>query len=110
MDQLYTLRADQPAVGADGRRVVVVRARGDLDINARKELADTIVEILGTGCDEITLDLSRVDFIDSEAISGLISGYTAATAAGTELTASGAKGIVYRALDLTGLLGILRHP
>jgi anti-anti-sigma factor len=109
-DQLYTLLREPLEGGPDGRRIVVVRARGDLDVNARKELVDTITELLGAGYDEITLDLSRVEFLDSEAISGLIAGYTAAKDAGTELKAYGAKGIVYRALDLTGLLPILQHP
>jgi anti-anti-sigma factor len=105
-DQTYSLTAEPG--DADGS--VVLKIRGDLDITARDDLTATIAGLAGSGCEQLVVDLSEVTFIDSEALSGLLEGYAAARDQGARLTATGARGIVHRVLQLTGLLSVLQHP
>ena len=50
------------------------------------------------------MDLSEVTFLDSEALAGLITGFTAAREAGCRFTAGGAQGLTQRVLTVTGTL------
>jgi anti-sigma B factor antagonist len=80
-----------------------ISVRGELDMSTAPELTTALVGAGETGASSITLDLSRVTFLDSSAIGALI-------AAGQELSAQGRKlkigprsAIVSRVLEITGL-------
>ncbi|MFI1992897.1 STAS domain-containing protein [Actinoplanes sp. NPDC020271] len=105
-DQTYTLTAEP----GDTERAVVLKIRGALDITARDDISTTIAGLVTSGCDRLVVDLGEVTFLDSEALSGLLEGYTAAGRAGVTMTAVGAHGIVHRVLHITGLLTVLQHP
>jgi anti-anti-sigma factor len=105
-DQTYTLLAEPGESG----RAVVLKIRGALDITSRDDVAATIAGIVAGDCDRLVVDLAEVTFIDSEALSGLLEGYAAADRAGVAMTAVGARGIVHRVLQITGLLTVLQHP
>ncbi len=109
-DQIYTLTVEAGDTDTAGPRAVVLKIRGELDITARDDLSATIIDIVGAGCDHLVIDLSEVTFIDSEALSGLLDGYTTAVGKGTRMTATGARGVVHRVLQITGLLTLLEHP
>lgn len=109
-DQTYTFTVEARDTDAAGRRAVVLRLGGAIDIGVRDELTTTLTEIVGGDCDHLIVDLSGVVFIDSEGLGGLLEGYTAAEKKGVLMTATGAQGVVWRVLQITGLLTVLQHP
>jgi anti-anti-sigma factor len=49
-------------------RVPVARPRGDIDASNATRLRDDLSESLGRGADELVLDLTSVDYVDSAGI------------------------------------------
>ncbi|WP_436532046.1 STAS domain-containing protein [Actinoplanes sp. HUAS TT8] len=109
-DQTYTLTVEAGDTDADGRRAVVLKIRGALDISGRDDLVAAITGIVAGDCERLVVDLSEATFMDSEALGALLEGYSAAEKKGVPMTATGAHGIVYRVLQITGLLTVLQHP
>lgn len=88
---------------ADGT-ATLLRLTGELDINARDDLRETILDAAGAG--DVVVDLGEVTFIDSEALSALIDGFNAAQAGGTRFTVVNARGVVERVLAVSGTLDL----
>ncbi|MEU4693623.1 STAS domain-containing protein [Actinoplanes sp. NPDC023714] len=88
---------------------------GDLDMGARDEIRDALIEAVkdadaaATADDAeatagaVLADLRGVRFIDSEAVSAILEGYLAAERAGLGFRLSGARGIVRRVFEVIGL-------
>jgi anti-anti-sigma factor len=87
----------------------VLRLSGELDINARDDIADAIRAAVETGR-PIEIDLSGATFLDSEALAGLIEGGNAAEAAGRAVHVVGARGIVLQVLTVSGVLDVFDRP
>ncbi|GAB2612246.1 hypothetical protein Aab01nite_67920 [Paractinoplanes abujensis] len=86
---------------AADRPATVLRPSGELDINARDELRTAIIDAL-TEHEDVTVDLARVTFIDSEALGALIDGFNAAVAGNATFRVVGATGSVARVLTVSG--------
>ncbi|KUL39601.1 STAS domain-containing protein [Actinoplanes awajinensis] len=94
----------------DPTGAAVLRLGGELDINARDPLAeDLLAAIRERRYPGITVDLTDVAFIDSEALSSLLLAYSAARDAGIAYRLTGATGVVQRVLKVAGVLD-LAHP
>ncbi|MBU2667505.1 STAS domain-containing protein [Actinoplanes bogorensis] len=83
------------------RTSAILRPSGELDINARDDLREAIVGALRAHT-TVTVDLTEVSFIDSEALGALIDGYNEAVALGAGYRVVGAGGSVARVLTVSG--------
>jgi anti-sigma B factor antagonist len=79
-----------------------VAVEGELDLATAPKLRSRLVEALGAGFRELTLDLSRVDHMDSTGLAVLI-GLRERLKGEGRLVVAGAPPSVLRVLDLTGL-------
>ena len=93
------------AAGAgDQSPTAVVRLTGELDLDARDELCRVIQQAVGDRRSRVvTVDLSGVTFLDSEALGVLIDGWNAARRASKSFRVVNARGIVRRVLDVAGV-------
>jgi anti-sigma B factor antagonist len=81
------------------------RLTGSLDIGARHDLREAFSRAAAEpGVTGIVVDLADVTFLDSEALAGLIEGFTEARRAGLRFAVEGARGLVHRVLVVTGTL------
>ena len=103
-DDYYSITRE-PGVRPDG--TVDVRLNGTLDIGARPGLHGALAAVAGEpGVTAVRVDLSEVTFLDSEALAGLIQGFTEARRAGLDFAVVGAQGLVHRVLVVTGTLAL----
>ncbi|BCJ53083.1 hypothetical protein Asp14428_45580 [Actinoplanes sp. NBRC 14428] len=92
------------------REAGIVRLSGEFDINAREELQAVLARAIEEdGAGGIVVDLDRVTFLDSEAMSALIDGYLTGRAAGVKLSIVNAHGLVHRVLDVSGVLEMFEN-
>jgi anti-anti-sigma factor len=90
-----------PQRTADGA-ATVLSVEGELDINARDDLREAILEALATG--GAVVDLAGVSFLDSEALGALIDGYNVAQRRRVSYRVVHATGLVERVLTVSGAL------
>jgi anti-sigma B factor antagonist len=83
--------------------VVVVRARGEVDLGSAPRLRDVAVARLMAGDLILVIDLSAVDFIDSVGLGTLVAILKRARSLGGEVTLVVTSARVLRPLELTGL-------
>lgn len=88
---------------ADGT-ATLLRLTGELDINARDDLRDAILDAVDAG--DVVVDLGAVGFIDSEALSALIDGYNASRTGRSRFAVINATGVVERVLTVSGALDL----
>jgi anti-sigma B factor antagonist len=88
-----------------GRRGVL-RAAGTLDMSTAGELR-TVARGLWDDLDELVLDLSALEFVDSSGLSALLEVRHATAAAGTRLRVVTEDGPVRSAIEMTGLSDLL---
>lgn len=91
-----------------GRRAIV-HAEGELDQVARTLLEASLEHVMGLGIREITVDLTRVVFLDSSAISALIQAHLKLNPEGGRLALRGASRRVQRVLKIVDLEWMLEH-
>jgi anti-sigma B factor antagonist len=91
--------------GVRGRRAVL-GAGGTLDMSTAGELR-TVARGLWDEVDELVLDLSALEFVDSSGLSALLEVRHATAAAGTRLRVITQDGPVRSAIELTGLSDLL---
>jgi len=93
---------------------VVVRVRGELDIETAPALRQVLLDQLERGgLDELIVDMRHVLFMDSTGIGALVAGYGTARQAGVAFVVSNPSDLVRRQLELTGLaelFGCGRRP
>ncbi|WP_341992180.1 STAS domain-containing protein [Azorhizobium sp. AG788] len=69
----------------------VVEIAGDMDAAAMAELKATF-EALGSGAEDVVLNLGQVEFMDSSGVGGIVFLYKRLRVAGCKLRLSGARG------------------
>jgi anti-anti-sigma factor len=116
--ELMTI-SDRPSVA--GRRTIghlrihntvkdqrhVLTLSGELDIGSAQILEDTLDEACAAGADELVLDLSGIDFMDSMGLRALLHGRRRCQASDCDYHLTPASRPVQRVLDVTGLRGRL---
>ncbi|MFD0279589.1 STAS domain-containing protein [Kitasatospora sp. NPDC127111] len=85
---------------------VVVRARGDIDLDTGPRLRHELIRALAEN-HEVVLDLSEVTFMDCAGLNALIDARNQADRRGARLTLRNVGRPVARILALTGLTGRL---
>ena len=84
-----------------------VSPSGDLDVSTSPRLLTCIDELLAEGRSRITLDLRAVTFIDSSGLGALVKAHKRAGSS-AELTIVGPRSHVHRAMEISGILKVLR--
>jgi anti-anti-sigma factor len=85
-----------------------VALAGELDVSGKAALAELLIAaVRSPGTTAVVVNLGRVDFIDSSAISALLSSLDAAEALGRRFTVVQLRPHVRRVLDISGLLPLL---
>ena len=89
---------------ADGTPVTRIRLSGEFDLSARDELREVLLEAVdGGGAEQIEVDLAGVRFMDSEGVSALLDGWTAADAAGVGFLLQRPTPLVHRIFEVIGM-------
>ena len=81
----------------------VVAARGELDVNTAPELRERLSGLIGAGAKTVLVELSGVTFIDSTALSVLVSALKRLRQADGDLELSSPSPSVRRVFEITGL-------
>jgi anti-sigma B factor antagonist len=98
--QLQVARSEQ-----DG--VQVVELAGELDLNSVGQLDAALAAAAGAERPRVCLDMSRLGFIDSTGLAGVIRAHLAVAEAGGAFAVVSAPGNVRRTLETTGLMNML---
>jgi anti-sigma B factor antagonist len=80
----------------------IIKLVGDLDIVTSRQLDTTLADSRRT-FDQVVLDLSAVDFMDTSSLAVIVSHWKALVAAGGSLALAGARFQYTRTLWITGL-------
>ena len=91
----------------DGDRVVLA-VSGEIDLGTVGELRDALVRAGESGAPEVLVDLSDVDFMDSTGLSALVIAHRSMGADARWLVIICPPGPARRALEVSGLDGVLR--
>ena len=81
----------------------VVRAAGELDVNTAPELREQLARLIGEDSRRIVVDLSEVSFVDSTALSVLVSALKRLRQADGDLELAAPNPSVRRVFEITGL-------
>ena len=81
--------------------------KGELDMATAPELSQRLAEVAAAGPDAVTLDLSELEFMDSQGINVLLQARRALQAQGGRLIVRSPQPLVARVLETTGLLKVL---
>jgi anti-sigma B factor antagonist len=81
----------------------VVRAAGELDVNTAPELREQLAKLVNDGTRRIVVDLADVAFIDSTALSVLVSALKRLRQADGDLELASPNPSVRRVFEITGL-------
>lgn len=107
-DDYFTISPEPIQADSSGVPTCRVLLAGEFDIDTREELTARLIEVVEEGGgSRIVVDLTRVRFIDSEALGGIIDGYQAADRAGIDFRIANPTGIVKRLFDIVGLNHLL---
>jgi anti-sigma B factor antagonist len=87
--------------GADG--VAVVRVIGELDSATAPRLREELIGLINRGIRSVTVDLARLDFIDSTGLGVLVSAMKRLREHGGDLVLQSPKPSAMRVLEITGL-------
>jgi anti-sigma B factor antagonist len=90
---------------ANGTRMV--RPDGELDIATAPALQGFVEELWSDGVDEVFLDLSRLEFIDSRGLGVLVELHRQAEVAKRRLAMGGASPSLTRLFEISGVVHIL---
>jgi len=80
---------------------------GELDLDSAPSLLTAVVAELGSGADDIVVDLTHLSFIDSSGLGTLVGCWRRAQNAGAELVVANPNEDVRVTLEITGLDQIL---
>ncbi|HEX4978804.1 MAG TPA: STAS domain-containing protein [Acidimicrobiales bacterium] len=90
---------------ANGTRMV--RPDGELDISTAPRLRGFVEELWAEGVDDVFLDLSHLDFVDSRGLGVLVELERTARAARRRLEMGGASPSITRLFEISGVTHIL---
>ncbi len=85
----------------------VIRLKGELDIATADDLRDDLRKARESYGENVILDLTELEFMDSQGLSVIVGCHKAVTAAGGSLALVAPRPIVRRTLEITGLSGRL---
>lgn len=85
----------------------VVRLKGELDIATVDDLRDDLRKARQSYGEHVILDLTELEFMDSQGLSVIVGCHKTVTAAGGSLGLVAPRPIVRRTLEITGLTGRL---
>ena len=91
---------------SDEATSVVLRMCGELDLQS-SETIEAVVDAAIDSCPAVTLDLSALEFCDSSGIAMFLRAQQRAAVHGTTLELSGARPIVARVFEVTGVEHVL---
>lgn len=91
----------------DLRGCTIGRPAGEIDLSNAQLLESHLCSIIDDG--HVVVDLSRVTFLDSTALSAIIVAYRKGQLTGHSLRLAGAQGAVRRVLEITQLDVVLEH-
>jgi anti-sigma B factor antagonist len=99
-------------IGAQTRdEVTVISVRGELDLATAAQLADLTSALIEGGASRLVYDLSGLTFCDSTGLTVFVRARNRLDQAGGRLGVAAASPIVYRVLEVSGLLQVLdTHP
>jgi anti-sigma B factor antagonist len=86
----------------------VVRLKGELDIATVDDLRHDLRQARQSYGEHVILDLTELEFMDSQGLSVIVGCHKAVTAAGGSLALVAPRPIVRRTLEITGLSGRLQ--
>lgn len=64
---------------------IVVEVRGEVDIHSASTLHDRLIDVLGSGCKSLIVDLTWLSFIDSTGLGALVASRNYANSEGASL-------------------------
>jgi anti-sigma B factor antagonist len=99
-----TLLVSQHPASDGGVRLAVA---GEVDVCTANRLHEALTTALDARPSTVVVDLAEVTFIDSSAITALMTARRRASAGGGTLTVINGNGIVRRVLEVTGVLHAL---
>ncbi|MFC7531879.1 STAS domain-containing protein [Actinoplanes sp. GCM10030250] len=103
-DDYFTILPEPPGTGADGVVTSRILLSGEFDLDSRDQLRDAMLAPIDAGTSgRVVVDMRKVRFIDSEAISAIIDAFLAAEQAGIVFRLAGTTGIVDRVITVVGL-------
>ncbi len=82
---------------------VVVSAAGELDLNTAPDLREQLARLVNGGARHVTVDLAGVTFVDSTALSVLVSALKRLRQADGDLALASPNPSVRRVFEITGL-------
>jgi len=85
----------------------VVRAAGELDVNTAPELREQLARLIAADTSLIVVDLTDVSFVDSTALSVLVSALKRLRQADGDLELASPNPSVRRVFEITGLTRLL---
>lgn len=91
----------------DLRGCTIGRPAGEIDLSNAQHLEERLCALIANG--HLVVDLSRVSFLDSTALSAMIVAYRKGQVVGHSLRLAAAHGTVRRVLEITQLDTVLEH-
>lgn len=91
--------------------IAVIRVQGRLDFLSAADAKETITSLVSAGTNNLVIDLTSTEFIDSSGLGSLIGGLKAARQAGGDLRIANPSDQVRSVLRLTSLDRVFQsHP
>ncbi|HEY6484893.1 MAG TPA: STAS domain-containing protein [Candidatus Cybelea sp.] len=90
----------------DGGETLVVNVRGSMDIATSPTVRAAISEAIDGGANDLIVDLSRLDFLDSTGLGVLIGAHRRTAESQGSLRLVVREGPISRLLNITGLIAV----
>ncbi|HEY1882637.1 MAG TPA: STAS domain-containing protein [Candidatus Cybelea sp.] len=90
----------------DGGETVVLNVRGSMDIATSPTVRAAISEAIEGGANDLIVDLSRLDFLDSTGLGVLIGAHRRTAENNASLRLVVREGPISRLLNITGLIAV----
>jgi anti-anti-sigma factor len=101
MDDALSIRTSHEGTTA------TVAAEGEIDLSTADELRAAVTAAAEDGVDTLLLDLTRIEFIDSAGLGGLLELRSTLRSRSVTLRISAGEGPVKQAMEITGLSELL---
>lgn len=86
-----------------GENTLVINLQGEVDVYTAPQLKQEIIDQLGSGANQIVVNLTGVQYLDSTGLGVLIGGLKRAREKDGELTLVCPNQRIYRIFEITGL-------
>ncbi len=90
----------------EGSETLVFKLRGSLDLATAPTVRVALTEAAEQGRHDLTVDLTRLEFLDSTGLGVLIGAHRRAAESGALLRLIVSDGPISRLLNITGLIGV----